>query len=784
MSEPAAAVQSSGRTPVQRPPVFANSAWRLTWSVPAAVRAVRGTIVVNGLFALTLYVIGDDQKQMCLFATFGALTTAVFTNFGGSRRDILRAHLGLAATAGLVLTIGTLVNGSVWLATAVTIPVAFTIFFAGMIGPNAAGATNSALLAYVLAVASPGTATTIPARLAGWWLAAAVSAAAILLVSPNDPGDRLRAAAAATATAVARYLRAALGGAATTAEMQESQAATETLMDTFAATPYRPTGLATADQAMANVVQILQWCSALTADTKGGLLDLSRAPATDREMLGIAADVLDDTAALLRGADIRPDLDRLERTRAARGAHRRDLPDDPDAVRTAATHAYQAQVIAVATRTAAADALIATRRADPDAIAAQRRSWYGQPDVGPPSPESWLVTLRDNLSVVFTYASFRSVWFLNAVRGSVALAVAVAVADLAGVEHRFWVILGTVSALRTNVAGTEATVWRSLAGTVAGFAVGGALLETTGTGPLALWIVLTFAVFIATYTPGTAPYPVGQAAFTIANVVAFNLMTSANSGWHVGAVRVEDVAMGCAISLFVGALLWPRGAGPLVGDNLADAFRSGSVYLIHAVDWALGLRPEQPDTAIAAVTASTRLDDALRGYLAEQGTKRLSKGDLWQLVMASTRLRLTAHSLAGLRGPAPPDCHSDEPHVRLRQRAAELADFYERLGSQVADVQPQFTAATRPTDHEPDGPTMEDPVAQENIAVTELLVATENLAIPETVGTADGVWTGRVQFLWFFLWVHEHLHNLQSQANMVDGPARRLAEIRRQPWWR
>jgi uncharacterized membrane protein YccC len=749
----------------------AKSPWRVTWSVPAAVRAVRGTIVVNGLFALTLYVIGDDQKQMCLFATFGALTTAVFTDFGGSRRDILRAHAGLAATAGLVLTIGTLVNGSIWLAALVTIPVAFAIFFGGVIGPNAAGATNSALLAYVLAVASPGTAATIPARLAGWWLAAAVSAAAILLVSPTDPADRLRAAAASTAAAVARYLRAALGGSATAAEMHETLSATETLRQTFDATPFRPTGLATADQALSNVAQTLQWCSALAMDTKDGRLDLSRAPTADRELLEVAADVLDDTAALLGGADIRPGLDRLERTRAARGAHRRDLPDDPEAVRAAATQAYHAQVVAVTTRTAAADALIATRRADPDAIAAQRRSWYGQPDAGPPRRESWSVRLSDNLDVVFKYASFRSAWFLNAVRGSVALAVAVAVADLSGVEHRFWVILGTLSALRTNVAGTEATVWRSLAGTVAGFAVGGVLLSATGTGPVALWIVLMFAVFIATYAPGTAPYPVGQAAFTLANVVAFNLMTSANSGWHVGAVRVEDVAMGCAISLFVGALLWPRGAGPLVGDNLADAFRSGSRYLIQAVDWALGVRPERPDTAVAAVTASTRLDDALRGYLAEQGTKRLSKDDLWQLVMASTRLRLTAHSLAGQRGPAPPDGRPDGPYARLRERAAGLAGFYDAVGSRVGH----------------DGATMhfsdrtEDPVADENVAVAELMTAADTLALPDT---SDGEWTGRVRSLWFFLWVHEHLHHLQSNANLLDGPAARVAEIRRQPWWK
>ncbi len=74
------------------------------------------------------------------------------------------------------------------------------------------------------------------------------------------------------------------------------------------------------------------------------------------------------------------------------------------------------------------------------------------------------------------------------------------------------------------------------------------------------------------------------------------------------------------------------------------------------------------------MTAGIRLDDALRGYLAEQGAKRLSKDDLWQLVMASMRLRLTAHSLAGLRRPAP-----DGPRrgaAALQQRAAELAAFY------------------------------------------------------------------------------------------------------------
>ena len=206
----------------------------------------------------------------------------------------------------------------------------------------------------------------------------------------------------------------------------------------------------------------------------------------------------------------------------------------------AASYAFHAQTIAVAARTAAADALIATRRADPDTVAAERRGWYGEPESGPPRPESRLVALAGSLGVVSRHASFRSVWFLNATRGAFALAVAVAVADLSGVQHGFWVVLGTVSVLRTSAASTGSTAWRALAGTVVGFAIGAALLAALGTGQVALWVALPIAVCIASYAPGTAPFLVGQAAFTVTVVVLFNLLAPA--GWRVGLLRIQDVA--------------------------------------------------------------------------------------------------------------------------------------------------------------------------------------------------------------------------------------------------
>lgn len=57
-------------------------------------------------------------------------------------------------------------------------------------------------------------------------------------------------------------------------------------------------------------------------------------------------------------------------------------------------------------------------------------------------------------------------------------------------------------------------------------------------------------------------------------VVLFNLL--APVGWTVGLLRIEDVAIGCAVSFAVGVLFWPRGVSAVVADDLADSFRASS----------------------------------------------------------------------------------------------------------------------------------------------------------------------------------------------------------------
>jgi uncharacterized membrane protein YccC len=726
------------------------------------MRAVRATIVIPCLFLLTFKVIGD--QQMTLFAVFGGFATIVVTTFGGSRRDKSVAHLGLALAGSAAITIGTLASGSAWLAVIVTLPVAFAIYFAGSAGPNAAAGVTGCLFAWVLPIASAGGSAVLLSRLEGWWLASAAGTLAVLVLSPRSPGDRLRAQAAKLASLLADQVDAAVRGSEVNSGA--TLAAAHELMNAFVATPYRPTGLAAADQGLANLIHVLDWCTTLVLDASDGHLEMAAAPAADRELLTMAGRGLRQVAEVMSGQQVSVDVQRVWHGRLASAQNLQGPSRDPESAVRRADYAYHAQAIGIATSAAMGEALIAARLATPAQLAAERRRWLSdlpeasesvRPDGRLAATQAaWAGIANRALGTVSTHASLRSVWFRNSARGAVALAAAVAVAKLTDVQHAFWVVLGTLSVLRTSAAATGATALRALLGQIAGFAVGAALLVGIGTGPTALWIAFPLAVLVAAYTLGTAPFAAGQAAFTVTIVVLYNVLAPA--GWRVGLLRVEDVAIGCAVSLVVGYLFWPRGVSSVVGDNLADCFRTGSDYLAEAATWALGDRAQRPERAEAAVAAGDRLDEAVRGYLTEQGSKRLSKSDLWILIMAALRLRLTAHSMASL--PAPAQAHADDGglHAALGRQVTGISDIYHRFATQVAKpAQGDRSAA---------------PLTAVPLPASGLASATPSPCGETSAYRSDALWVGH------------HLDHLQAHVPKVTDPAQRLAHLRRKPWWR
>jgi hypothetical protein len=280
------------------------------------------------------------------------------------------------------------------------------------------------------------------------------------------------------------------------------------------------------------------------------------------------------------------------------------------------------------------------------AVAERRRWWQHllgrEPDGVPSSPSVALNRLGAHLD-------WRSVWLRNSIRGAFALSLATYVATAGSLQHGFWVVLGTMSVLRSNALSTGQNVVRAVLGTTVGFLVGSLVVTVVGPHPAALWSLLPVAILFAGVAPAAVSFAAGQAGFTVMVVILFNLI--APVGWQVGAVRVEDVVIGCVVSLAVGLLFWPRGATAMLEDALADAYEDSADYLTAAVHHAADRcgpagsatdGTEVRDAAGSARSSSLRLDDAFRTYLNERGSKALPLADVAALVSGVARLRLAS----------------------------------------------------------------------------------------------------------------------------------------------
>jgi uncharacterized membrane protein YccC len=706
------------------------------------MRALRTTLVVPGLFAITDQVLGNPQ--MATYAAFGGIATLVMTSFSGTLRDKAIAHLGLAFTGSALVVIGTLVSFSALLASVAALLVTFVVLFAGTIGRNAAAGAFGALLAFLLPAVSAGSASMIPARLAGWWMASVAGTAAVLLLSPRPVPGRLHAAGVALANSLADELESARHGCADGRLRDASLARNQALRAAFAATPYRPTGLSCTDQAFANLVESLEWCCALVGDVVRAAPGIPGAPDEDRLLVDESSRLLRAVAALVSGRAAAPGIEAVKRLVASARERTWNQVITNENEAAAARLTFRVRHLAVAAQSAATDALIASRRADRKLIARARRGWYTS--TGAAVEAGPTARLRSMGAVAARHASLESVWCINSLRAALALAAAVAVADLTGVQHGFWVGLGTLSVLRTSAASTGATAFRALAGTAAGFVIGSVVVVAIGSDTTVLWAMLPVSVCAAAYCLGTAPFAAGQAAFTVLVAILFNLIVPV--GWKVGVVRIEDVALGCAVSVAVGALLWPRGALRVVTDDLADAFSQGSSYLSESMDWILGRSAARPVHGLATVSASIRLDGALRGLLAEQGTKGISREHLWRLVGATMRLRLTAHALA--RGqPTLPGFEG--ARETLAQWTADLVSWYDRLALNLTGD-----------------------AADDRVALERALPSVPGLFDPES----DAAIPARD------IWIGEHLRGLRCHLADTIGPASELSALRDRPWWR
>jgi hypothetical protein len=143
-------------------------------------------------------------------------------------------------------------------------------------------------------------------------------------------------------------------------------------------------------------------------------------------------------------------------------------------------------------------------------------------------------------------------WLPNAACIGLAAATAILVSRLLKLDHAFWVVLGVLPVLTVRAGSPVRTFWREQAGTLLGFLLGVSLVAAMGAHQAWYWITLPCIIFAATYASNALGLTLSQAGFTVFVVVLFCIL--APSQRRVGMLRVQDVAIGGALSLFVASL--------------------------------------------------------------------------------------------------------------------------------------------------------------------------------------------------------------------------------------
>ncbi|MGW7454552.1 FUSC family protein [Streptomyces sp. NPDC054787] len=528
----------------------------------AARRSLRVTAAAGAGFYLFLYGLG--QPVAATYALFSAVALAGLSRIPGTGRQRAAVLLRALPAAWLLVAAGTYLAVRTWSAVAGMLVIGFALAFVAVGGPRPAGAAPGLQLLYILPSFPPYAPDTLGERFAGTTtgiLLLILAEAFLFPDPPTVPYRELAARAALTAERCAGELARA-PYTLTPAHRAAARAAGEALRPSRVAEAERPAGPGIRSRALAQ--------TGLASRTLLNRLTRIPAPAPGREPTQAGLDLLRavgrsaaDAAALLRGepaAGSAPRGPAPERAVLAGAGTRGALPA------SLRRRAALLEVADAALALSAAAHLAVRGRAAAAGLPADR-FWYAR--MG--APRLWWRRLVG-------HAGSRSVFFQNAVRISLALAAARAVAGLATLPHGFWAMLATLTLTRSTLDATRTGIRSALAGTLIGAACVAGLLALVGTDTTVYAAVMP-ALLLFTFTVGPVK-GVGWSQALFALVVALVFAQLAPTTWRLAEVRLLDVLIGSAIGAVFGLLAWPRGAHEEVRRSGAALLRTAAEAVV------------------------------------------------------------------------------------------------------------------------------------------------------------------------------------------------------------
>lgn len=642
-------------------------------------RALRAAVVVPVAAAVSYAVSGPSQTL--LFTIFGSIALLIAVDFPGNTYGRAVAYGGLAFNGAVLISLGTFAAHIPWLAVTLMFMIGVAVTFSGLLSEVIAAGQRATLMTFVLPACAP--VGPLDQRLLGWLIALALCVPAALFLFPPRHHDDLRRHAAQVCEALAGRIE----GAATADEVNSAMNALHT---NFLGAAFRPVALSAGSRALVRVIDDLQWLRDRVDDDAGRRLGAMAAPGS--RVLRACAKVLNARRRSCRD-QARADLvdAQAELLSVAVGSYRADIdsilaePDDAAAVSLGRKLLNRRTIGAaigvtgrIVTAAAAADARPAWAR-----VLGRRVPETGLADRIYSGPQVVRI-------ITAGYLKTRAVTVRNSLRTGLGLSIAAAITFIFPIDHGLWVVLGAMSVLRSSALSTGTNVVRAVIGTVIGFCLGAVVIAILGIDPIVMWLLLPVVAFGSAYVPEIASFTAGQAAFTMMVLIVFNLM--APTGWQVGLIRVEDVAVGAIVGVIVSLLLWPRGAKPWIQFTIDAACFAGARYLQATVFRVTRGASEQAQDRVNALshdtlTANRTLDDTVRHYLSESGGPTDSRAPVVRASNRAMRLRAAADLIADIV-PPPLDAY---PRARAVLEAHTCAMCARLDGSRVTDELPTLS---------------------------------------------------------------------------------------------
>ncbi|MFK3984024.1 FUSC family protein [Micromonospora sp. NPDC050397] len=659
--------------------------------------ALRLALVGVTVFYGSIYLL--HSTTMAVYSVFTVFAVGVLARLPVTPRERARVLLAALPVTWLLVAFGSVLAGMTWMAAGGMVVIGFGVAFIGVSGPRLAGVGAGLQLFYILASFGPYAPGTLEERLAGVTVSTVLLILADFLLWPDRVTlvrypQRLAEAAGAVASYLDLLADALAGTVAPLSETARRQAELNETVDRLAferlPATERPTSANARDRAMRDIAvalrEALDYAERLAVDTALPGAEAStgspmppggpgRPEAGLDQLLRQSADVARAVGVTVTRQGPPVELEQLGRLRTmiegvreragderARGPGLKPLWLDSLVLRVA----EQGLVMGTAARIAVHLPI--------GAPAARRSGLRHQPfDYAyQPALKLYWQRLRVHLTP-------RSVHFQGAARIALALAAARVVAGYLNLEHGFWVLLATLTLLRTSAADTRTTLRPAVVGTVLGAAVGAGLLMVVDR-PEIYEALLPIAMVLAFAVGPILGLAWGQGFITLLLTVLFAQIGPADL--HIVQARFLDVVVGAVVGVLAGLLLWPHGGGGEVRRSLADYLDAAAASTEETVDLVTGRRPDE-GALVRARRAMVLAEASLIQYQSEKPVRRNEGVDWSEVLVAGHRMVRGGQYRREFR-PAPYP-------LMAREVSGSLADYAHRLRSAYGDVAGQLT---------------------------------------------------------------------------------------------